>query len=244
MSTSLWGTGPLLALELGSNTILDRKEIDYCTVEQIKGWLLGMDLDLHGTIDDPEADFKIIRTSVKRQINNHCKQEFDLIRRSEFASGDSGISMFTRYYPIAEFEFVRMYSLNYQFWQQFSGSEMIVIAHAGEIRFPTMFITSNPGKAIGASLYGLQFFPGIKNIQMVYTSGFRDDAVPSDFSEATAQWCAGMLLRSAHLRMSDGMKSRIVSGVQENYGGYWDIGTQYIEDAKTILARYRRVTIM
>lgn len=236
-------TGPILGLQFGQDQILSRTIINYCTVEQIKSWLWRLDLDLHGQDGDPDDEIKMARDTVKRLINGHCKTEFDYVRRLEWASGSGTSKLMTRYYPIVDLEYIRAYNIDYQMFFQYSGDEMIVKNRMGQIIFPPLYIISQPARAIGASLSGFSFFPGISNIQLVYTTGFLNDEIPGDFSEYAAQWTAGHLLRTAHLRITEGADSRVINGVQEKYGSFLSVGTQYIEEAKEKLMRYRRVEV-
>jgi hypothetical protein len=137
-----------------------------------------------------------------------------------------------------------MYNIDYNRFFQYAGSEMIVNNLIGEVTFPPLYIVSNPYRAMGASMTGFAFFPGKLNIQIIYTSGFLDNEIPIDFSQSVAKWAAGQLLRSAGLRISDGLKSKVIAGVQESYGVYLEVGEKYISEAKQALLRYRRIYIV
>jgi hypothetical protein len=212
-------------------------------VDQVKTWIFRTDLDLHGIDMDIDAEIKRAMLSVKRQVNSMLKTEYDYVRRLEWYSGEAQNTLMARYYPIVELEYVRMYNIDYQRFFQYAGSEMIVNNRIGTITFPPLYIVSNPYRAMGASLSGFSFFPGRLNVQIVYTTGHINDEVPGAFSEPIAQLTAARLLETAHLRITDGTKSRIINGVQENYSTYWDVAQVWKAEAIKALARYRRISI-
>jgi hypothetical protein len=223
--------------------VLETSPIDYCSLEQIKQWVHRVDIDLHGIDDDIDAEIKSARVSVKRQCDGLLKTTFDYTRRLEWADGEGQSTIMTRFYPLIELEYVRMYNIDYQRFFQYSGQEMIVQNRIGTITFPPLYITSNPYRAMGATLSGFSFFPGKRNIQVVYTTGFMDDTTPADFSEANAKWTAAQLLEVAHLRLTDGTSKRIIAGVSETYNTYFEVAQLWKEEAQKSLLRYRRISI-
>jgi hypothetical protein len=236
-------TAPVLGLRFGIDSILERTEIEYCTLDQIKTYLWNLDLDLKGIDGDPEDEIKRTLSSVKAQVNGWCKNDFNYVRRSEWHDGKAQDTMILRYSPIVDLEYIRAYNIDYQTFFQYSGDEMIVRNRVGMVQYPPLYIMSNPYRAIGASLSGFTFFPGKANIQFLYTSGFMDSEVPPEFSDAVAKWTAGQMLRHAELKMTQGMQQKIVNGVTERYGTYSSMGTTYIEEAKKALLQFRRITI-
>lgn len=236
-------SGPILGLKFGQDFIMSRTPVNYCSIDQIKGYLRYVDLDLHGSEDDPDDEFHEARNQMKSQVNGHTKSEFDYVRRLEWVDGKSQDKIYMRYYPIVDLEYIRVYNIDYQAFFQYGGDEMIVSNRIGAIGFPPLYIISQPYKALGATLSGFTFFPGKKNVQILYTTGFMNEEVPADFSDACARWAAGLMLRTAELRTSEGLKQRVISGVQETSGRWLEIGQMYIDEAREELSRYRRVEI-
>jgi len=202
-----------------------------------------LDIDLHGIDGDVDGEIRNALLSVKRQVNGLVHTEYDYVRRLEWYSGEAQNTIVVRYYPVVELEYVRMYNIDYNRFFQYAGSEMIVNNRIGTVTFPPLYIVSNPYRAIGASLSGFSFFPGRSNVQLVYTTGFLNDSIPTDFSEAVAQLTAARLLETAYLRITDGTKSRIISGVQENYATFFEVAQVWKDEAKKALSRYRRISI-
>jgi hypothetical protein len=227
----------------GQDQILSRSKIDYCTIDQVKQYLYYLDLNLHGISGDPDDEIRQTMSSVKSQVSGWCKTEYDYIRRLEWVDGKARDLIMLRFYPVVEVEYIRAYNIDYQQYFQYPGDEMIVNTRIGSVQFPPLYIISNPYKAIGATLSGFTFFPGKKNIGVVYTSGFMDNEIPIDFSDACAKWTAAQLLQIAELRLGEGMRQRVVSGVQETFGSYGQMAQVWKEEAKQALLRYRRVEI-
>lgn len=237
-------TGPILGLDFGQDKVLERTPVDYCTLDQIKQYTYRIDLDLHGRNGDPDDEIKWARDRAESQVDGHCKTEFNYVKRMEWISGGGQPMVSMRFYPIVAVDSVRMYNVDYQTFFNYSGRELIIHNLHGLIEFPPLYITASPYRSAKGILHSWKFFPGRKNVQIIYTTGFLNGEVPSDFSDACAKWAAGLLYRDAEMRMSEGMSSRNISGVQENYGRFLQYGQALIEEAKQTMLRYKRVILV
>lgn len=165
---------------------------NYCTVEDVKGELLGLDVsDLPSTLlDRIEEDY--IPTA-KREVDSYCAENFDLTNVKEFYNGNNMPTLALRHKPIRQINNVVMRIVPSLKWFQFrrwfvvknTSHDGTVVALAGGVA---------PATSVDVPPYTYLAATGLEPTSLTPTGTFEDSTERYEQSDLHVDAANGILI--------------------------------------------------
>ena len=227
---------------------------DYCTVEQVKDYLTGLDVDV--VTDDPEIHRLMERS--KDQIERSTRMKFESTDLIERYDGKGQSKLVLNHWPLITLTYVKIYNLNNTLIRTLSESDVILEKQIACITIPpalywlsywpyTPYIGPySPTLQSAAYDYYNRYGLGVANIEVSYTYGYATP--PKAINDACIKMTVIELLKKKAVSITQGASNVSMSGVTEAFshgsmsGGTGPFGHQIGElqqDIESDLELYR-----